>query len=365
MTPPRHWLQTIWERIGVLGNLGWLVLTPFSCGFSGIVRVRNQLYDRHWLTSVRPEGLKIISIGNLTVGGSGKTPMTLWLAQALSSRGYNVGILTRGYKGHNTNLTVVGTDGRPQATPDAVGDEAVMLARSFPGVVIAGRDRIAGAKLAHERFGVRIAILDDGFQHRRLEREVNILLFNTRTTQHNRWLLPAGPFREPLSAMRRADIILMTKGTQADAATFLRRGGGSYTRKKPIYHGAMKPVALVNSERSEWHELPLSELNGKRIMALTGIADPSSFYHSLRHWEVETAEILEFPDHHHYSQTDWHAISAAGRKVDLIVTTEKDLVKLERFPFATGKLVALRVRLEIDQKEALLTDITRQLTKAG
>jgi tetraacyldisaccharide 4'-kinase len=99
-------------------------------------------------------------------------------------------------------------------------------------------------------------------------------------------------------------------------------------------------------------------------MALTGIADPASFYHSLREWEVETAEVLEFPDHHQYSQADWHAISAAGQKVDLIVTTEKDLVKLERFPFATGKLVALRVRLEIEQEEQLLGDIERLLMKA-
>jgi tetraacyldisaccharide 4'-kinase len=327
------------------------------------VRGRNQLYDRRWFTSTRHFPLKIISVGNLTVGGTGKTPTVLWLACALFSRGYKVGILTKGYKGTNTAVTAVGTNGRPIATPDKVGDEAVMLARSFPGVVIAGRDRVAGAKLARDQFGLDIVILDDGFQHRRLNRQVDLLLFNGRRDLDNRWLLPAGPFREPPSAARRADIILVTKGNRSGNATALQRGWEAPGDKKPIYYGEMKPLALVSSEQQEWREWPLSELSGKRILALTGIADPASFYHSLQEWEVETAEILEFPDHHRYSQADWHTISAVGQKVDLIVTTEKDLVKLERFPFATRKLVALRVRLEIEHEERLLADIERQLMK--
>jgi len=353
----------IWQRQGVRGKLGWLALAPISCGFSAIIRGRNKLYDRRWLSSTRQASLKVISVGNLTVGGTGKTPTVLWLARALAARGHKVGILTKGYKGDNTEITVVGTQGQPVATPDAVGDEAVMLARLFPGVVIAGRDRGAGAKLARDRFGLDIVILDDGFQHRRLERNVDLLLFHGRRDLSNRWLLPAGPFREPLSAAGRAHIVLVTKDESSGNESARQRKWEAVRHHKPLYHGALQPVALVSSEQREWRELPLSELNGKRIMALTGIADPASFYHSLQYWEVETAEILEFPDHHQYSQADWHVISAAGQKVDLIVTTEKDLVKLERFPFATGKLVALRVRLEIEHEESLLVDIERQLKK--
>lgn len=363
MTVSQHLIHRIWRRQGFLGKLGWYALAPVSCGFSLIVRGRNRLYDRRWLTSMQHPSLKIISVGNLTVGGTGKTPMVLWLAHALSSRGHKVGILTKGYKGDNTEVTVVGTNGRPNATPDEVGDEAVMLARLFSGVVIAGRDRIAGAKFAHDQFGLDLVILDDGFQHRRLNRQVDLLLFNGRRTLDNQWLLPAGPFREPLSAIRRADIILVTKGNHSTNAPSPHHSWKALGNKKPIYYGELKPIALISSEQREWREWPLNELNGKRILALTGIADPATFYHSLQDWEVEAAEILEFPDHHRYSQADWHTISAIGQKVDLIVTTEKDLVKLERFPFAIGKLVALRVRLEIDHAERLLADIECRLLK--
>lgn len=359
--PLQRLIHTIWRRQGFLGKLGWLALAPLSCGFSLIVRGRNQLYDRRWFPSTQLSPLKIISVGNLTVGGAGKTPTTLWLAHALSSRGHKVGIITKGYKGNTTEVTVVGTNGRPLAIPDEVGDEAVMLARLFPGVVIAGRDRVASAQFARDQLGLEIVILDDGFQHRRLNRQVDLLLFNGGKDLDNRWLLPAGPFREPLSVVRRADIILVTKTQRATNPTARRRGWEALSQKKPVYYGEMKPLALVSSERREWREWPLSELSGKRILALTGIADPTPFYHSLQEWGVETAEILEFPDHHRYSQTDWHTISAVGQKVDLIVTTEKDLVKLERYPFATGKLVALRVQLAIQQADRLLADIERQL----
>jgi len=364
MASPQHWLHTIWRRQGLLGKVGWLTLTPFSCGFSLLVRGRNRLYDWRWLSSASQLPLKIVSIGNLTVGGTGKTPTVLWLAHALSARGHKVGILTRGYKGSATEPTVVGMNGQPLTTPDIVGDEAVMLARLFPGVVIAGRNRVVGAQLAHDHFGLETVILDDGFQHRRLKRHVDLLLFHGRMDLANCWLLPAGPFREPFSAARRADFALVTKGQDSSVRPHLRHKWKAVSPEKPLYYGALRPIALVSSAQRQWQEWPLSELSGKRIMALTGIADPASFYHSLREWEVETAEVLEFPDHHQYSQADWHAISAAGQKVDLIVTTEKDLVKLERFPFATGKLVALRVRLEIEQEEQLLGDIERLLMKA-
>lgn len=362
---PQHVIHRIWQRHGLLGALGWLALVPAACGFSLIVRGRNRLYDRRWL-AVHAGGLQVISVGNLSVGGTGKTPMVLWLAQALQSRGHKVGILTRGYRGGNTGLTVVGVEGQPLATPEAVGDEPVMLARSFPGVVIAGRDRVAGAQLAREQFGLELVILDDGFQHRRLDRQVDLLLVNGGSGNSNAGLLPAGPFREPFSAARRADIALVTKSAQKHEGN--ARFQGSIKRAlgdgKPVYYGHLQPVILVSAEQRQWRELPLTALSGKRILALTGIADPSPFYQSLHEWEAEITEVMEFPDHHQYVQADWQRISLAGQKVDMIVTTEKDLVKLERFPFAMGKLVALRVRMAIEHDDRLLTDIEHLLTKA-
>jgi tetraacyldisaccharide 4'-kinase len=362
MSSLQRCLHTIWERKGLTGKLGWLVLAPLSYGFSLIARGRNQLYSRRWL-SVHRAAPKVISVGNLTVGGTGKTPVVLWLAHALRARGYNVGILSRGYKGANTHAPViVAAESQILATPEEAGDEPIMLARSFPGVIVACRNRVAGLQLAREQFGVDILILDDGFQHRRLGRDIDILLFNSQNSLSNHWLLPAGPFREPLSAARRADVVIITKGDvvqQGEIPTWLQR---VFPYQQSIYSGRLEPVALVSAEQRQWRELPLTALSGKRILALAGIADPTPFYHTLQEWDAEVVEVMEFSDHHQYAQADWQAISAIGQKVDLIVTTEKDLVKLERFPFATGKVVALRVRMSIDREDLFLAEIERRLT---
>jgi len=355
MTLAHRLTRHIWQRQGFWGEIAWLALTPLSLGFSALVRGRNLLYDRRWLSVKRP-ALKVISVGNLTVGGTGKTPTVLWLAQALQDRGHRVGILTRGYSGKSTGVTVVGTAGDALASPAEVGDEPVMLSRSFAGVVIAGRDRVAAAELARVRFDLDVAILDDGFQHRRLERDLDLLLLNGRRDTGNGWLLPAGPLREPPVAARRADVMIITKGETQE-----RDGWLATHAMRPVFYGDLRPTALVSSIQGKWNELPVGLLYGKRVVALAGIADPVSFYSSLREWEAEIAEVLEFPDHHVYTQGDWQTISLVSQKFDLIVTTEKDLVKLERFPFAAGKLVALRVRMEIEQGERLLDLVERQL----
>src|SRR5215510_3214152 len=351
-----HLTQHIWQRQGLWGEIGWLALMPLSLGFSALVRARNLLYDQGWL-SIQHPALKVISVGNLTVGGTGKTPMVLWLAQALQSRGHRVGILTRGYGGKSKEITVVSTTGQALATPAEVGDEPVMLARAFAGVVISGRDRVAAAELARGRFDLDVVILDDGFQHRQLDRDIDLILVTNKKGTDNRWLLPAGPLREPLAAARRADVVIITK-----AGIYGRDGWFTPGRMGLAFYGDLKPTALISSAQGRWHESPVGLLCGKRVMALTGIADPIPFYHSLRDWEAEIAEVMEFPDHHAYTQADWQTISLASQKIDLIVTTEKDLVKLERFPFAAGKLVALRVRMEIEHEEQLLNLVERQLT---
>ncbi|MGH8008194.1 MAG: tetraacyldisaccharide 4'-kinase [Candidatus Binatia bacterium] len=359
MTLGQRFIRRVWQRQGLLGALGWLALTPLSLSFSSLVRSRNLLYNLRWLRAKQAPALKVISVGNLTVGGTGKTPLVLWLAQALQNRGHKVGILTRGYKGKNTGVTVVGTTGQSTAIPAEVGDETVMLARAFAGVVIAGRDRVAAARLAQERFGVEVVILDDGFQHRRLKRDIDLILVHGTTGVGNGWLLPAGPLREPVSATRRADVVIIAKGNKQEnwARRIVKKG-------RPVFYGDLVPSTLISPVQRKWHELPLADLVGKRVVAITGVADPFPFYRSLQEWEVEVAEILEFPDHHAYTQADWQTISQAGQKFDLIVTTEKDLVKLEQFPFAAGKLIAVRVQMEIEYAEELLTLIERRLGTA-
>jgi tetraacyldisaccharide 4'-kinase len=364
MAIPEHVIQTIWQRQSFWDRLVWLLLAPLAVTFSALVRSRNFLYDFRLLPRQRPTP-KVISVGNLTVGGTGKTPFVLWLAHALQARDYQVGILTRGYKGSQTGTVVVGAQGEALASPAEVGDEAVMLARTFPGVVIAGKNRMAAAQLAHQNFQSDIVIVDDGFQHRQLQRDIDVLLINASHGQRglgNGWLLPAGPLREPLSATQRTDIVVFTKGRPRlkDWPENLDFDNQKFGHK-PVFYADLKPTALVQSVQRTWQELPLVLLAHRRVLAVAGIADPVPFYGMLREQEVELIQVLSFPDHHAYTQADWQTILVASRSCDLVVTTEKDLVKLEQFPFPASKLVALRVRMEIRDADQLLTAIERQL----
>ena len=356
MISPQRLVQKIWARQGVLGVLGWLAAVPLSLLFSSVVRVRNFLYEKDVLHSAQLP-LHIISVGNLTVGGTGKTPFVLWLARLLHARRHRVGILSRGYKGKNTGVTTVGTDGRAQATPEEVGDEAVMLARTFSGVVLAGRDRVRAARLAQETHGVEVLILDDGFQYRRLDRSLDILLLDSR--QKETWLLPAGPFREPSTATRRADVVVVTKGETAQAQQDY--AASLHIRKKPLFFANPRPTALVHSTHGEWQELPLFLLAHKKVMMVSGVAAPDLFHRFVREAEAEIIDMMVFPDHHVYTERDWQAIVSASRACDFVVTTEKDLVKLEQFPFAADKLVALRTAMEVNEVEQFLAAVESQL----
>lgn len=349
-------VRKIWTRQGVLGVSGWLVAVPLSLLFSAVVRVRNFLYEKGILRTEQPP-LPIISVGNLTVGGTGKTPFVLWLARLLHTRHRRVAILSRGYKGQNTGVTTVGMDGRVQATPEEVGDEAVMLARTFSGVVLAGRDRVRAARLAQETSGAEVSILDDGFQYRRLGRSLDILLLDAQ--QKETWMLPAGPFREPSTAIRRADLVVVTKGEtvqeQQDYAAAL------HIREKPLFFANPRPTALIHSTHGEWQELPLFSLAYKKVVTVSGVAAPDLFHRFVREADAEIRDMMVFPDHHVYTERDWQTIISASRACDFVVTTEKDLVKLEKFPFATGKLVALRIDMEVNEVEQFLAFIESQL----
>ena len=355
-------VQKIWARQGILGILGWLAAVPLSLLFLSVVRVRNFLYERGVLRSEQLP-LHIISVGNLTVGGTGKTPFVLWLARLLHAQQHRVGILSRGYKGKNNSVTTVGTDGRAQATPEEVGDEAVMLARTFSGVVLAGRDRVRAARFAQKTHGVKVLILDDGFQYRRLGRSLDILLLNAQKRETTGWLLPAGPFREPSTSIHRADLVVVTKGetvqAQRDYAASL------HIQEKSLFFANPRPAALVHSTRGEWQELPLFLLAHKKVMTVSGVAVPALFHRFVREAEAEIIDMMVFPDHHVYTERDWQTITSVSRACDFVVTTEKDLVKLEKFPFATDKLVALRIDMEVNDVEQFLASIESQLKGIG
>ncbi len=334
--------QRAWRREDLGGWAGWLALRPLATLFHAGVQMRGVAYYLGVLRQARAE-LPVISVGNLTVGGSGKTPMTLWLAESLRARGWNPAIVLRGYGGSEPGPAVVAEGGVPVATVAAAGDEAIMLGKRFAGPVIVARRRAEGAALARRR-GADLVILDDGFQHRALARDCDIVLVSSVRGP----LLPAGPLREPASALRRADVVVRVRKEGAPPPEAFEHLGC------PVFEARFLAGALVESDGGRWRERPLGLLAGRRVATVSGIADAQSFHEMVRQWEAQVVEILDLDDHHVYTAEDWRRIAHRTRNVDLVLTTEKDLVKLEAFPFALGKLLALRVTPEVERGEDLL-----------
>jgi tetraacyldisaccharide 4'-kinase len=344
--------EVVWPRRGIRGWAAWLALQPASGLFATGVALRNLGY-RIGLFRVHKAGIAVVSVGNLSVGGTGKTPITLWLAQQLATHGARVAILLRGYRGRARQVTIVSTGAGPEVDVDTAGDEAVMLAKSFDGVVITARRRADGVAAA-EALGCDVVVLDDGFQHRALARDFDLVLLNGRPGG----LLPAGPMRERLSALKRADAVaFVDKSEEGDpAAATVVRGRGD----KPVFNVRFVAKALVEADGGRWRERPIGLMSGRRVAIVAGIAEPGPFYAAVRQWEAQIQEVFEYPDHHRYTPLDWQRLSRDTREVDLIVTTEKDLVKLEHFPFAKGKLVALRITPEIEGGDTLVRMVSER-----
>ncbi len=350
-----------WGGRGLGAGVLRLLLQPPRLGYSSAVRFRALLYRLH-VRHGRNLGAGVVSVGNLTVGGTGKTPTALWLAENLRARGYRVAILSRGYGGSARKTMIVSREtagGEDGTTSDwrVVGDEAVLLARRFLGPVIVARRRAEGGELACRRFGANVLVLDDGFQHLSLARQFDLVCIRDGSLGEVT-LLPAGRFREPLSALRRATAVLLTKGQGGgDVDALLRKR----LRDRPVFRGDLRPLCLVTSSGGGWEEMPLSRLAGRRALAVAGVADPASFYRTLHEWEARIEDFLEFPDHHAYTLDDWKKIANRSRDLELVVTTEKDLVRLEQFPFAREKLVAVRVAMEVEDGERLIDLVMRAI----
>lgn len=327
-----------WKRSDRFGRLVMLGLYPLSWLFRGLIGLRNFAYWSR-LAPVRRAAIPVVSIGNLTVGGTGKTPLALWLARGLAARGARVALVSRGYRGSARGVAIVSTGDGPLLGPEVVGDEPAMMARGFGGVVVVAARRIDGVNEA-ARLGCEVAVLDDGFQHRALARDFDLVLYDgTRGP-----LLPAGPLRESLRAIRRADAVVLTP---AAGATVVDLG-------LPAFRVTTELTGLVESVGGHWQERTCGCLAGKRVVAVSGIAHPERFYELIRHWDAEIVEVFEYADHHQYTHTDWQEISRRSQDCDLLVTTEKDLVKLEAFPFARGKLMALRIESRVTDGDRLL-----------
>jgi tetraacyldisaccharide 4'-kinase len=348
--PNRSRLERLWQSdLSLHEHLLWAALVPAA----GVYRVGLAARGLWWRRMKRRARPLVVSVGNLTVGGNAKTPFTMFLASRLRMRGLQVGIVSRGWgRAPATERATLVFDGeRLLAGPDEAGDEAVMMAKSFGGPIAVARRRIDGIELIERRLGpLDAVVLDDAFQHVRLGRDIDLLLMSAERGAGNGWVLPAGPMREPLSAVRRADAVIEIEAGRGAAPQGASSAiPSSITAHPRLLRAALRPRALISPAGAvaRWTEVPLS-LMGRRVVAVSGLADAGGFYRMLRELDADLVGVLEYPDHHVYTAADWHSIAAAGRGGAMVVTTEKDLVKLERFPFERDSLYALRLEVVMD-----------------
>lgn len=306
---------------------------------------------------------KVISIGNLTLGGTGKTPAVISVAREAKKRGYNPCILTRGYKGKAKDISFVSRGEGPLLSPLDAGDEAYLMAETLKRVtIIKGRDRFRAGQYAINnlysklRKGVLqyaptnselLFVLDDGFQHWRLHRDVDVLLIDATNPFGNEKLFPEGIMREPFRALKRAHLIVITKADMAiqGAITAITRKIKQYNQEAPILTASHKPAGLINTSG----EIKgLEGLRDKRIYAFSGIANPTYFQATLTSAGARIVEFMKFRDHYIYSQKDIDKIKAEAVGLE-IVTTEKDLVKIKALSIPEN-LSALKIDFSIENE---------------
>jgi tetraacyldisaccharide 4'-kinase len=311
------------------------LLIPLSLPYALIQRLRVGLY-RCGILKSRHLPRPVISIGNITVGGTGKTPVTAWIARFLLSNGLKVAVLSRGYGGALEGRTAIVSDGREiLLTAEQCGDEPYLLASSIPGlIVVIGSDRHSAGSLALEQLSPDIFLLDDGFQHLALQRDLNILLLDSVRPFGNGNILPAGMLREPQSAALRADLIIHTRCTQS----IENIPALTYIPQICERHTLVDLVPLTGGS-----PFTFAELAGLPLFAFAGIAEPDSFFNDLKAAGLNLVRALALTDHARYDALE------AARLLDVMVssgaayavTTEKDGVKLAPLAAEIGSLILL------------------------
>ena len=325
------------EVRGLWRRLIMAVFYVFSLIYGQLVNLKLSMYHIGWFKKERLTCF-VISLGNVTVGGTGKTPTAQHLAREIRDMGYRVAILNRGYRAKWRGAVGIVSDGHAlKMDAETAGDEAFMLAKHLPNVpVLIGPERAVTGRYAIEHFGAQVAILDDGYQHWQLERDMDILLVDAVNVFGNGYLLPRGTLREPLSHIDRADVCLMTKVDQAapGAIEYIWETFRSYNQDGLILESIHQPRQFVRL--ADWYEdiaaggVPVTELKGKKVLAVSAIGNPASFEQTLADLGIEIVESMRYPDHHDYGEKDMAEVlyRAETLGVEAIIITEKDAVKV-------------------------------------
>ncbi len=341
----------------------WL-LWPLEQLYAGAMRLRAAAYGRGWLKSERLP-VKVISVGNVTVGGTGKTPMVLHLARRLGKRGRRVAILTRGYGRREFAPLVINGQGEvSKFTPELMGDEPILLARALPEVTLGiGADRVALARQILQMEAAQppeIFLLDDGFQHLRLTRDVDVLLIDATDPFAEGAVLPAGRLREPLAALARADLIVLTRasnGVPRKVEAVLRR----FNPRAPLFPATTQLSGVF--EAGAHRAANLFVLKQTPAVAFCGIGNPEAFWDDLRRAGFNLAGTLAFADHHRYGIEDFRRIIryADSVKARALLTTEKDIINMTVVPPSLPPTFYCRMELVLEDEPAFLAAIEERL----
>lgn len=336
--PPRFWSK---------------VALPLAGLYGAVARLRARLYVEAIFKTRRLDS-PVVSIGNLTVGGTGKTPTAMCLASRLAGKGWRPAILSRGYgrrslDGFPRRQVLLVSDGsKLYCSPAAAGDEPYLMGLKLAGIpVLCHHRRYLAGRWAEDHLPANLFVLDDGFQHLGLHRDFNLLLMDGAAPLGNGLALPAGPLREPARAIRRADAVLLTRCAESDrerVQPLLDR----WSPRLPVFTSHFTPSRLIGPEWSD--RRPITDLAGQKAVAFCGLARPEQFFHMLEDLKVRLAERIVFEDHQAYGPGELKQIESAcrSRAPDILLTTEKDLVKLAGNPFQ-APLLAVEISLDFHQ----------------
>ena len=319
-----------------------ILLKILSLIYGSVIFIRNKLYDLNILKSKKAEGVEVICIGNIVAGGTGKTPAVQYFVKKYLNEGKKVGILSRGYKGkRKEDLLLVRNNKEILATSAESGDEAYLHALNLKVPVVVSKDRYKGAIYLRDVCKVDIIIMDDGFQHRKLTKDKNIILIDATNPFGGNDYLPKGRLRESLESLKRADELIITKSNYVNSESLekIKQRLSKYEKKISIATFSEENFYNMNGEEKE-----LSIVKDKKILIFSSIANPKIFYETVKRLEPSEIEEIKFEDHHLYKSEEIKNISEKGKDYDYIVTTEKDIVKINE---KIDKLLVLKMGFKI------------------
>lgn len=339
-----------------------LILPPFSALYSLATRLRLAAYRRH-LFSVTNLNAPVISVGNMTTGGTGKTPLVEWVCRVIADQGKRVCVLTRGFRRQNPSEQVVVSDGNKiLADVSEAGDEPLLLAKNLIGVaaVVCNSNRAVAGNWAINNLQSEVFVLDDGFQHLRLARDLNIVTIDV-TNPWGGGLLPYGHLREPLSGLARADCVVLTRTEEpAELAPLIETVQKIVGPTVPVFHSRMRTSGWRDLNGDDVRQ---ASLISQPVGAICGVGNPESFFNHLRREGFELVFERAFPDHYNYQLADVDKVVAQAKQKGArsILTTAKDAVKLSALQFEIPCYV-LEIKISIAEEADLLQLIQKQLS---